>query len=177
MIIDSGNPKRSVEQHHREMERQREDSKRNKKPDSGHDSDVDGDSESNRSNSKFDTIFSQVSGSFCQNKFMSKMNDEKYRNDVFNRNPELSEVNMRKYGKQLDRVESKNADKNMKVKQFIINNPVSAAFLKREKGRLPYSVFKATANEVKFLNSKFKGRPPTVFFYYPAYVQHPQQFD
>lgn len=28
--------------------------------------------------------------------------------------------------------------------KFITDNPVSAAFLKREKGRLPYSVFKAT---------------------------------
>ena len=94
-----GNPKQSVELHHREMEKQREDSRRNKKADSGHNSDVDIGSESNRSNSKLDTIMSQVSGSFCQNKYMNKLNDEKYRNDVFNRNPELSEKNMIAYGK------------------------------------------------------------------------------
>jgi len=32
----------------------------------------------------------------------------------------------------------------LKCINFITENPVSAAFLKREKGRLPYSVFKAT---------------------------------
>jgi len=47
---------------------------------------------------------------------------------------------------------------------------VSQAFLKREKGRLPYSVFKASADFVKFVKSSFKGRPPTVFFSYPSYV-------
>ena len=31
-----------------------------------------------------------------------------------------------------------------KVTQFMEENPVSQAFLKREKGRLPYSVFKPT---------------------------------
>ena len=56
------------------------------------------------------------------------------------------------------------------VKNFIIENPVSAAFLKREKGKLPYSVFKATAQMVHFMKSGFKGRPPTVFFEYPSYV-------
>ena len=33
----------------------------------------------------------------------------------------------------------------MKVSRFLEANPVSQAFLRREKGRLPYSVFKATA--------------------------------
>lgn len=56
------------------------------------------------------------------------------------------------------------------MKKFLIENPVSSSFLKREKGKLPYSVFKATADEVKFLESKFKGRPPTVYFPYPSYV-------
>jgi len=58
------------------------------------------------------------------------------------------------------------------VRLFINNNPVSAAFLKREKGRLPYSVFKASNEQIKFIKSKFKGRPPTVFFSYPVYITH-----
>ena len=49
----------------------------------------------------------------------------------------------------------------------MIKNPVSTAFLRREKGKLPYSVFKATADEILFIKSKFKGRPPTAFFKYP----------
>jgi hypothetical protein len=36
----------------------------------------------------------------------------------------------------------------MKCVKFITENPVSAAFLKREKGRLPYSVFKASADNI-----------------------------
>ena len=57
-----------------------------------------------------------------------------------------------------------------KVQNFIADNPVSAAFLRREKGKLPYSVFKSTADEVRFIKSAFRGRPPTVFFPYPSYV-------
>ena len=62
-----------------------------------------------------------------------------------------------------------------KVDRFIGENPVSQAFLKREKGRLPYSVFKPTAEVVKFLKSQYAGRPPTILFSYPAYVnsKHP----
>lgn len=56
------------------------------------------------------------------------------------------------------------------MSQFLLDNPVSAAFLKREKGKLPYSVFKASNDEIKFIKSKFKGRPPTVYFPYPVYV-------
>ena len=62
------------------------------------------------------------------------------------------------------------------MKRFIIANPVSAAFLRREKGRLPYSVFKATSPDVKFIKSEFKGRPPTAFFTYPSYVTMPQAY-
>lgn len=61
--------------------------------------------------------------------------------------------------------------------RFITENPVSNAFLKREKGRLPYSVFKATSNEVRFMKSLFKGRAPCVFFLYPSYVNLEQQYD
>ena len=54
---------------------------------------------------------------------------------------------------------------------------MSSAFLKREKGRLPYSVFKPTADTVKFIKSQYPDRPPTVFFSYPSYVnaKHPQE--
>ena len=31
-------------------------------------------------------------------------------------------------------------------------------------------MFKATADEVRFLKSGYKGRPPTAYFPYPAYV-------
>ena len=65
-------------------------------------------------------------------------------------------------------------DLHSKVTRFIVANPVSAAFLRREKGRLPYSVFKASADEVQFLKSEFKGRPPTAFFPYPTYVHQAQ---
>jgi hypothetical protein len=58
----------------------------------------------------------------------------------------------------------------LKCIKFISDNPVSAAFLKREKGRLPYSVFKSTLPEIRFIKSLFKGRAPTVFFIYPNYV-------
>jgi tubulin polyglutamylase TTLL4 len=58
----------------------------------------------------------------------------------------------------------------LKCVKFITDNPVSSAFLKREKGRLPYSVFKATQAEVRFIKSLFKGRAPTVFCIYPNYV-------
>ena len=35
-------------------------------------------------------------------------------------------------------------------------------------------MFKSTADEIRFLKSGFKGRPPTVFFPYPSYVQAKQ---
>ena len=65
----------------------------------------------------------------------------------------------------------------VKVTKFLEANPLSKAFLKREKGRLPYSVFKPTAQNVMFVKSNYKFRPPTVFFPYPSYVsaEHPQQ--
>jgi hypothetical protein len=61
--------------------------------------------------------------------------------------------------------------------KFITANPVSNAFLKREKGKLPYSVFKATSNDIRFVKSLFKGRAPTVFFTYPTYVTKVIKFD
>ena len=63
------------------------------------------------------------------------------------------------------------------MRKFITDNPVSAAFLRREKGKLPYSVFKSTADEVRFIKSAFRGRPPTVFFPYPSYVPSKQDMD
>ena len=44
-------------------------------------------------------------------------------------------------------------------------------FLRREKGRLPYSVFKPHAELTTFLKSIFENRPPTAFFPYPSYVK------
>ena len=58
----------------------------------------------------------------------------------------------------------------LKVSNFIANNPLNQVFIKREKARLPYSVFKPHANEIYFLKSIFAGRPPTAFFPYPSYV-------
>ena len=49
-------------------------------------------------------------------------------------------------------------------------NPVNKTFLRREKGRLPYSVFKPSNNLQPFLKSIYEGRPPVVFFQYPPYV-------
>ena len=43
--------------------------------------------------------------------------------------------------------------------------------MKREKGRLPYSMFKGVNTDVFFLNSCFKNQPPTAFFPYPKYTK------
>ena len=59
----------------------------------------------------------------------------------------------------------------MKVSNFIENNPLNQVFIRREKARLPYSVFKPHAEEVQFLKSIYNGRPPTAFFPYPAYCR------
>ena len=57
-----------------------------------------------------------------------------------------------------------------KVQMFIELNPINPVFIRREKARLPYSVFKPHSQEVSFLKSIFEGRPPTAFFPYPQYV-------
>ena len=87
-------------------------------------------------------------------------------------NSNLTIENLKKHTKRTDKEyeRQRKGDGNYKVKQFILDNPVSAAFLKREKGKLPYSVFKATQDTVLFQKSLFKGRPPSVFFTYPSYV-------
>jgi len=51
-----------------------------------------------------------------------------------------------------------------KVDLFLQANPLNLMFIKREKGRLPYSVFKPHAQETTFLQSIFSGRPTTAFF-------------
>jgi len=51
-----------------------------------------------------------------------------------------------------------------------LQNPLNQKFLQKEKGRLPYSVFKPHASQVTFLKSIFEGRPPIAFFQYPSYV-------
>jgi hypothetical protein len=35
-----------------------------------------------------------------------------------------------------------------KVQNFLLNNPLCQAFIKKEKGKLPYSVFKPHADRV-----------------------------
>mmetsp|Transcript_46018 Transcript_46018/g.60966 ORF Transcript_46018/g.60966 Transcript_46018/m.60966 type:complete len:118 (+) Transcript_46018:839-1192(+) len=58
----------------------------------------------------------------------------------------------------------------LKVVNFIDKNPINQVFIKREKARLPYSVFKPHSNNIFFLKSIFTNRPPTAFFPYPSYV-------
>lgn len=58
-----------------------------------------------------------------------------------------------------------------KVEAFMQNNPINPNFIRREKARLPYSVFKPHSREVYFLKSIYEGRPPTAFFPYPGYVK------
>jgi hypothetical protein len=52
-----------------------------------------------------------------------------------------------------------------------VDNPLSQLFIKKEKARLPYTVFKPAADEYTFLMSIFENRPPTAFFPYPSYVK------
>lgn len=54
---------------------------------------------------------------------------------------------------------------------YLEANPLNLAFIKREKGRLPYSVFKPHAKDVQFLQSIYKNRPLVAFFQYPSYVK------
>ena len=68
-------------------------------------------------------------------------------------------------------LERSKLDSRYKVEKFLADNPVSQTFIKREKGRLPYSVFKPHAEEPTFLMSIFKNRPATMFFQYPSYVK------
>jgi len=49
--------------------------------------------------------------------------------------------------------------------------------MRRERTKLPYSVFKPHAPEVNFLKSIFENRPPTVFFPYPNYVKIERKCD
>lgn len=43
--------------------------------------------------------------------------------------------------------------------------------MKREKGKLPYSMFKGVSNDVFFYSSLFENRPSTAFFPYPRYTK------
>lgn len=44
-------------------------------------------------------------------------------------------------------------------------------FMRKHKGRLPYSVFRPHSTNVYFLKSVFDKRPPTAFFPYPRYCK------
>ena len=65
----------------------------------------------------------------------------------------------------------------LKVENFIENNPLNLVFIRREKARLPYSMFKPHAQNIYFLKSIYSNRPPTAFFPYPSYVQLERQSD
>jgi hypothetical protein len=54
---------------------------------------------------------------------------------------------------------------------------MSAAFIKKEKGKLPYSVFKASSESLFFIKSVFDKRPPTAFFPYPKYTKMKRDSD
>ena len=41
---------------------------------------------------------------------------------------------------------------------------------------MPYSVFRPHSQEVYFLKSLFKKRPPTAFFHYPEYTKRSKEF-
>ena len=64
-----------------------------------------------------------------------------------------------------------------KVQNFLINNPISQVFIKKEKGRLPYSVFKPNSDTIYFLKSIFDKRPPTAYFPYPKYCKVDRESD
>ena len=66
---------------------------------------------------------------------------------------------------------------NQKVQRFLAKNPLNMQFIRREKGKLPYSVFKPHAQETTFLKSIFENRPPTAFFQYPSYVKFEKKCD
>lgn len=58
-----------------------------------------------------------------------------------------------------------------KVVNFLRDNPMRQTFLRKQRGRLPYSVFRPHAQQVCFLKSIFSKRPPTVYFPYPKYCK------
>lgn len=64
-----------------------------------------------------------------------------------------------------------------KVAKFIQDNPVSQKFILREKGKLPYSVFKPVSQTVCLLKSVFANRPATLFFQYPDYIPKQRRSD
>lgn len=58
-----------------------------------------------------------------------------------------------------------------KVNDFLQNNPLCHTFIKKEKGRLPYSVFKPHSETIYFVKSIFDKRPPTAYFPYSRYCK------
>ena len=65
----------------------------------------------------------------------------------------------------------------MKVQMYLKENPVNMTFVRREKGKLPYSVFKPHSQHISFLKSVFAHRPTTVFFDYPSYINKNKKCD
>lgn len=64
-----------------------------------------------------------------------------------------------------------------KVSNFINSNPLCQTFIRKEKGRLPYSVFKPHSETLHFIKSIFDKKPPTLFFPYPKYTKHSRESD
>lgn len=58
-----------------------------------------------------------------------------------------------------------------------MTNPLNMAFIRREKGKLPWSVFRNHSSETTFLKSIFENRPPTAFFQYPSYIKIERKCD
>ena len=50
-------------------------------------------------------------------------------------------------------------------------------FYRKERNRLPTSVFKPTSTQTYLLNSVFKTQPPTIFFAYPEYITRQRKQD
>ena len=88
------------------------------------------------------------------NRSESKGIKHQYQDKDKNKKSDLTLRNLEKHNVQFLKDVSA-LERNFKVKQFNIENPVSAAFLRREKGRLPYSVFTPSAPHVKFFKSLY----------------------
>ena len=63
------------------------------------------------------------------------------------------------------------------MNKFLLENPMRLTFMRKHKGRLPYSVFRPHSTNVYFLKSVFDKRPPTAFFPYPRYCKLPRAID
>jgi hypothetical protein len=68
-------------------------------------------------------------------------------------------------------------DSNQKVIDFLQSNPINEQFYKKERNRLPASVFKPTSAHTFLLKSVYKTQPQTIFFAYPEYITRQRKED